>query len=155
MHVTLIAAMEVDNGIGMKNDIPWHHPEDLKWFKETTQGATVIMGRKTFLSIGKPLPNRTNIVLTTNPDYNPEGVLVAYNIHDAMRLATPINKPIFVMGGADIYRLFMPYASELLITHLHQSVPCDTFFPHIDLNVWKSKCVKWFTGASVWSYRQR
>lgn len=138
--ISLIAAVAKNGVIGEKNNLPWHLPEDLKRFKDLTAGKTVIMGRKTFESIfsrlGKPLPNRTNVVITRQTNMQlPEGVVVQSSIEDALR--SHGGSDIFVIGGGEIYRQTIDHADRLYITHVDQEVAGDTIFPYIDPKKWR------------------
>ncbi len=138
--ITIIAAIAKNNVIGKDNDLPWHLPEDLKRFKKLTTGNTVLMGRKTFESImdrlGKPLPNRTSLVITRQTDYPvPNGCRVHSSIEDAV--AKHKNEHIFIIGGASIYQASMNLADELEITHLDNEYAGDTYFPTIDPERWE------------------
>jgi dihydrofolate reductase len=121
-----IAAMAQNRVIGLNNTIPWHLPEDFKWFKEITWGKTLLMGRKTFESIGKPLPGRTTIVLSRQARSLPGAHLLP-----SLDQLNPLdfNRPIFVCGGSQIYAQTLPCCSDLFLTHLKQQVDGDTFFP--------------------------
>lgn len=126
--------------IGKGNDLPWHLPEDLKYFKRVTTGKTVLMGRKTFESIvvrlGKPLPNRKNVVITRQADYKaPEGVLVFSSFDEAA--AKLSDEDVYVIGGAEIFKLALPKAEKLYYTHVHGNYEGDAFFPAIDWNQWE------------------
>lgn len=133
--IVIVAAMSrVDRGIGKGNALLWHIPEDLKRFKALTLGHPIIMGRKTFESIikilGKPLPGRTNIVITRDKEYRPDGAHVAYSLEEAILHAKLENpKEIHIGGGAEIYRLALPFVSQLHITWIHDKPEADTFFP--------------------------
>lgn len=133
MGINLIVAMSRNRVIGKNNTLPWHIPEDLKYFKEMTTGHTIIMGRKTYESIGKALPNRRNIILTKNHDFLAEGCTVVHSVREAMQLSIPEDE-LFVIGGAEIYSLFLPFASKLYITQIHAKIEGDTFFP--EFPVW-------------------
>lgn len=138
--IILIAAKSDNNVIGNKGKIPWHIPEDLKHFKEITEGKTVLMGRKTFESIleylGKPLPNRKNIVITRQENYKvPKDAETHKNIEDALRKHRL--EDIYVIGGAEIYKEIMPKADRLIITEVHKTIEGDTFFPNINPNDWR------------------
>ena len=140
MSFSLIAAIAANNCIGKDNKLPWHIPEDLEHFKNLTLGKTCIMGEATFESIlgyiGKPLPGRKTVVLTLNQNYQaPVGVRVFHSIDKAWEaLADEDN---FVCGGATIYRLTVNKVNTLYITHVHQTVDGDAFFPEIDKNIWQ------------------
>ncbi len=139
MNISLIAAIGKNRELGFGNKLPWHLPDDLKRFKEITRGHTVIMGRKTFESIGKPLPNRRNIVITRDKNYLCNGVDVAHTLEEAItmsRLNLDIEE-VFVIGGGEIFNLVLPYAHKMYLTHVETEVPSDAFFPEFDLNEWK------------------
>ncbi|OHE77626.1 MAG: hypothetical protein A3F67_10155 [Verrucomicrobia bacterium RIFCSPHIGHO2_12_FULL_41_10] len=122
-----IAAMAKNRVIGVEGTIPWHLPEDFRFFKQTTLGHPIVMGRKTYKSLGKPLPGRQNIVLTRSPLAIPE-VTVIHQPEELHELGIP-SEEIFVIGGSEIYRLLLPKCDEILITHVHREVIGDTFFP--------------------------
>lgn len=128
--------------IGKDNDMPWKRglPADLAYFKETTKGHTVVMGRKTFESIGKPLPDRQNIILSTDPTYQQPGCIVLPNIDAVKVFAQNEQNELFIIGGATIYQQFLPYANRLYITKIHQTFQADTFFP--DFNEQEMKIIK-------------
>jgi dihydrofolate reductase len=130
----LIAAVAENNVIGNGNALPWRIPEDLAHFKRVTLGHAMIMGRKTYDSIGKPLPGRTTVVLTRREGFSPEGVVVARDRDEAIALA-PGNE-VFVVGGAEIYALFLPIASRIYLTRVHAAFPGDTTFPELDPAHW-------------------
>lgn len=132
--LSLIVATDRNNGIGIDNTLPWRLPEDLAFFKRTTSGHPIIMGRKTFDSIGRPLPNRRNIVVTRNPDWTHEGVERAGSLEEAVRLAG--DGEVFVIGGAQIYVDAIKVADKLVVTEIDAAYDCDAFFPAIDPAVW-------------------
>ncbi|MDA3882292.1 MAG: dihydrofolate reductase [Bacteroidales bacterium] len=139
MIVSAIAAVSENNVIGNNNDLIWHMPADLRFFKQKTTGHVMIMGRKTFESMnnGKPLPNRTTIIVTRNKDYSaPEGVLIAHSIEEALAL-TASEHECFICGGAEIYKAFLPFTDYLYITRIHHSFDGDTFFPKFCEINWK------------------
>lgn len=137
--LTIIAAIDQQNGIGKNNQLLCHLPADLKHFKQLTTGNTIIMGRKTFESIGKPLPNRTTIIISRNDSFKaPEGCLLAKSLQEAITLASFDPTP-FIIGGAEIYKEAMPFAKQLEITHIHHTFKADAFFPEIDLTIWKER----------------
>lgn len=125
-----IAAMAAHRVIGAGGTIPWHLPEDFRFFKKTTISHTIVMGRKTYESLGKPLPGRCNIVLTRSKISIP-GVTVINNVEELNDLGIATDE-IFVIGGEEIYRLLLPECDELLITHVSKDVPGDTFFPNFE-----------------------
>lgn len=135
MIVSLIVAV-ADNGvIGRDNALPWHLPEDLKRFKSITLGKPIVMGRKTFESIGKPLPGRQNIVLTRDTNYHREGVTVVHSL-DAALAAAGSAEEIMVIGGADLFRLFLPRARRVHLTRVHGNVEGDVRWPPLDEMLW-------------------
>lgn len=135
--ISIIAAVSEDLGIGKDNRLLWNIPEDLKRFKKLTTGRCVIMGKKTWESLPvKPLPGRKNIVITDNPDDRFNCDYTAFSIEEALE-ACRGEEEVFVIGGGSIYRQFMPLADRLYITHVHDKVPADTFFPEIDPSVWE------------------
>lgn len=127
--INIIVATSKNNQIGSNNQLPWHIPEDLKYFKEKTNGHMVVMGRKTYESIGRPLPNRKNIVLTRDLDFKPDGVTVIHSFEQALIMCTK-EENSFIIGGGEIYELFLPFANRLYITMVDQVIDGDTAFPH-------------------------
>ena len=134
--ITLIAAAAENDALGKDNDLIWHISDDLKRFKRLTTGHAIIMGRKTFESMPKALPNRTNIVLTRNKNYKAEGALVTSTVEEALDLAKHDTQP-FIIGGAQIYSLFMVYCDRIELTRVHHEFEADVFFPKIDTSKWK------------------
>ena len=135
--LTLIAAVGENDALGKNNQLIWHLSDDLKHFKELTKGHCMIMGRKTFESFPKPLPNRTHIVITRQKNYKvPDGVIVVENLEDALDASKNDPQP-FVIGGGEIYKLTLPIAEKIELTRVHASFDADTFFPKIDPNIWK------------------
>ncbi len=119
-----------DRAIGFRNALLWHIPEDFRHFKETTSGHAVIMGENTYRSIGRPLPNRTNIILSLDPNFSPEGCVVVSSVEGALAKAREVEREeIFIIGGASIYRQFLPYADRLYLTLVEGDFEADTFFP--------------------------
>lgn len=136
-NITIIVAAAENNVIGKDNDLIWHLSDDLKRFKTLTSHHTMIMGRKTFESFEKPLPNRKHIVITRQSDYSvPEGVIVVHNLKDAINAAKDDAQP-FIIGGGEIYRQAMTYADSIELTRVHEQFDGDTYFPEIDLTIWK------------------
>ncbi len=134
--ISIIVAMSENRVIGRSGDLPWHLPADLKRFKALTTGHSIIMGRKTFDSIGRPLPNRTSIVITRNADYRPEGIIVVDCLDEALK-RSEAGKQVFIIGGGEIYRLALPRADRLYITMVHAMVEGDTFFPELLESEWE------------------
>ena len=136
--ITVIAAIASNNALGKDNDLIWHLPADLKRFKKVTTGHYILMGRNTFESIGRPLPNRTTIIITRNKNYFKEGCLIANSLEQAIEMAKPAAQ-IFIIGGAQIYKeaIAKEVAVQLDITLVHHSFEADVFFPEIDLKIWK------------------
>lgn len=141
MLISMIAAMSTNRVIGKDNALPWHLPNDLRFFKESTLGKPIIMGRKTFESIGRPLPGRPNLVVTTNPDFKAEGVIIVNDLDSALEVAeglVPMDAPneIMVIGGGQIYAQALAKASRLYITQVDAEIEGDAFFPEFDRNEW-------------------
>lgn len=138
--VTIIAAIAENNALGKDNDLIWYLPADLKRFKKVTTGNFILMGRKTFESIGKPLPNRTTIIITRNKNYKQKGCLVANSLEEAIELAKDQEK-VFIIGGAQIYKeaIEKDLVDRLDITKVHQDFEADVFFPEIDTQIWEEK----------------
>ena len=138
MILTAIAAIAQNGIIGKDNDLIWHLPDDLKHFKRLTKGHTIIMGRKTWESIGaRPLPYRDHIIITRNADYKADGARVVTSIDDALQAIDPADEQPFIVGGAEIYKLAMPYVKQLELTYVHHDFEGDTSFPAIDANSWE------------------
>lgn len=134
----IIVAASSNNAIGKNNQLLWHLPNDLKFFKNTTWGMPVIMGRKTFEAVNKLLPGRFNIVITRQADWKFDGVIVAADLQDALQKAAETNcKEIFIIGGGEIYKQAMEMADKIYLTRVHADIEGDTFFPAIDESKWK------------------
>ncbi|MWV42295.1 dihydrofolate reductase [Paenibacillus sp. HJL G12] len=139
MSMTFIWAMGENRVIGRNNALPWRLPRDMAFFKEQTIGKKVLMGRKTWESFGgKPLPGRTNIILTRDPDYSAPGAQIIHTIDEALKLG--VEEELMVIGGSEIYRTLLPHADRLLVTEIEESFEGDTFFPEINEAEWK--CVQ-------------
>ena len=132
----MIAAAAENNALGKDNQIIWHLPNDFKRFKNFTSGHHIIMGRKTFESFPKPLPNRTHIVISRQINYNPEGCIVVNSLQKAIEIC-PKNETIFIIGGAQIYQQALPYCDQIELTRVHAKFDADAFFPEIDINQWQ------------------
>ena len=137
MKLGLIYARARNGVIGKDNAMPWHLPEDLAHFKRTTLGAPVIMGRKTWDSLGRPLPDRRNIVVTRNPDFQAPGAEVVTSLDDAIKRAGDAEE-IVVIGGGEIFKLSLPIADRIYYTHVRANVEGDAYFPDIDWNQWQA-----------------
>jgi dihydrofolate reductase len=148
MRIAIIVAFADNRVIGRNKQMPWHLPADLKYFKRVTMGKTVLMGRKTFESIGKPLPGRTNIVITRQADWRADGVEVVHSLAEGIEFAAatlplsndPLNngkEEVMVIGGAQIYREALPKAQRLYLTRIHARFEGDTFFPQIRGEEWR------------------
>ena len=140
MTTSLIVAASTNNAIGKKGQLLWNLPNDMKFFKNTTWGTTVVMGRKTYESVDKPLPGRVNIVITKQEGWSAENVVVAKDLSDALEKAKETNcKEIFIIGGGEIYKQSMGIADKIYMTRVHAELLGDTFFPVIDGSVWELK----------------
>lgn len=137
MSLTLIAALDLDNGIGKENQLLWHLPDDFQHFKHLTIGHCVIMGRKTLESLPKLLPKRTHIVLSRDKNYQREHCIMVSSIQEAIAVAHEQDEHPFVIGGGEVYKLALPYATTLELTRVQARFQADTFFPEIDLKVWQ------------------
>jgi dihydrofolate reductase len=135
-RTSLIVAMDRKRGIGIANQLPWKLPEDLAHFKRTTTGHAIIMGRKTFDSIGRPLPGRRSIVVTRNPDWRHEGTQVAATPEQACALARH-EQEAFIIGGAEIFEQTIALADRMIVTEIDAEFDCDTFFPQVDQASWQ------------------
>lgn len=135
--ITIVVAKSENNVIGNNNELIWHLPNDLKRFKQLTTGHPIIMGRKTFESIGKPLPNRVNIVITRNRDWNPEGITIVNSLEEAIENAKESDHDIFIIGGGNIYEQALWLADALEVTEVHQAFEGDAHFPEINSGEWK------------------
>ncbi len=157
MRISLIAAMSENGVIGKGNTLPWHLPEELKYFRKMTAEKPVIMGRKTFESIGnKPLPKRHNIILTRSVDLLAEGCTVVHTVEQALAAANACEE-VMIIGGANIYQLFLPLATRLYLTQVHEQHEGDAFFPPVNWAEWK--CIseqkyQEFT-TKIWDRKER
>ena len=134
--ITIIAAIAENNALGKDNQLIWHLPADLKRFKKVTLNHAVIMGRKTYESLGKPLPNRTNIIITRNGDFKAEGCVVVNSLQQAIEASKEDQNP-YILGGAEIYKQAIEIADKLDLTFVHHQFEADAFFPKIDKTIWK------------------
>lgn len=134
--IIMIAAAAENNALGKENDLVWHLPDDFKRFKSLTSGHPIIMGRKTFESFPKPLPNRLHLIITRQEDYKVEGCLVVNSIKKALNLIED-NQDAFIIGGGQIYKHALPYTDKIELTRVHGNFEADTYFPELDQNDWK------------------
>jgi dihydrofolate reductase len=132
----MVVAATDNDVIGRDHGMPWHLPDDLKYFKARTMGKPMLMGRKTFESIGRPLPGRTSVVLTRDPHWHADGVEIVRSLDEALCRAENIPE-LCAIGGAEIFRLVMPVARRLFLTRIHANIPGDTFFPKPDPREWR------------------
>jgi dihydrofolate reductase len=136
MKISLIVAMASNRAIGLNNQMPWHLSADLKRFKQITMGHPIIMGRLTFEAIGRPLPGRTNIIVSRNPAYKQEGCVIVDSVEAAINQACRLADEVFVIGGSTLYEASLPIAGTLYITQINQDFEGDTFFPALDESCW-------------------
>ena len=138
-NVILIAAAAENNALGKDNDLLWHLPDDFKRFKSLTTGFPIIMGRKTFESFPKPLPNRTHIIITRDKNYKVlhDDCFVVHSLEDALELAENYSDTQFIIGGGEIYNQSLKVAHKIELTRVHHTFEADTFFPKIDNSIWK------------------
>lgn len=134
--VTIIAAVGRNRALGKNNDLIWHLPADLRRFKSLTRGHHVIMGRKTYESLGKPLPNRTNIVVSRNEDYEASGCVIVSSLEEALQEAKSDPNP-YILGGAEIYKQALPLCDLMDLTLVHEDFEADAFFPDFDESEWE------------------
>ena len=134
--IIIIAAASENNALGKDNHLVWHLPDDFKRFKSLTSGHYIIMGRKTFESFPKPLPNRTHVVITRNKKYKKEGIIVVSSLEKAIEV-TENEAQVYIIGGGEIYRESMEIADKIELTRVHTQVEADTFFPEIDHTKWQ------------------
>jgi dihydrofolate reductase len=132
--ISFVVAMDENRAIGKDNDLPWYLPNDLKHFKKTTMGKPIVMGRKTYESIGKPLPGRENIVVTRDQSYEAEGTTIVHSVDEVLQLNA---EEICVIGGSEIFKQFLPVADRLYITEIHHTFDADTYFPELSADEWK------------------
>lgn len=155
MEIIIIAALSENGVIGIDNKLPWHFKEDLQRFRELTIGFPVIMGRKTFESIGKPLAKRQNIVVTRDVGYIREGVVSAYSINDALDKAEKYSNKVFIIGGAQLYKEFLPIATRMELTKVHSNIEGDTYYPEYKSEEWEETVRHDFNEFSFISYKRK
>jgi len=149
----MIAAIAQNSVVGRDNQLPWYLPEDLKNFKRLTLGKPILMGRLTYESIGRPLPGRTNIVVTRNKDYQAAGVTMVHDFAEALEVASDIAlsdgaEELMVIGGAQIYSEALASADTLYLTEVHADIMGDAYFPHVDWDLWQESDRENFVGAA-------
>lgn len=135
--ITIVVAAAKNNVIGKDNNLIWHLPADLRHFKNLTMGHPMLMGRKTFESIGKPLPGRTSIIITTQKDYTAEGCIIAHSVEEALEKAKALDEQVSIIGGAEIYKLTLPYTDVVQLTRIHHTFDGDVYFPALSENEWE------------------
>ncbi|MBM4403802.1 MAG: dihydrofolate reductase [Candidatus Cloacimonetes bacterium] len=133
-HLAIIVAMDRNHLIGKDNRLPWHIPEDLAYFRKVTLDHNVIIGKNTWLSLGKPLDRRTNIVLSRDPDFHPRGCIVCHDIRDVLSIVN--EQTSFIIGGASVFQQFVPLVGKLYLTRIEAVFEGDVYFPDLDLNQW-------------------
>ena len=148
LRLTAVVAMTAERVIGMAGRLPWHLPEDLAYFKRTTSGHPVVMGRKTFESIGRPLPKRRNIVLTRDKTWLAEGVDVIHRTDELTQLPG-IDGQVFIIGGAEIYAAFLPLLDDLLVSHVFEGHPGDTWLPSFEAQFPQSEILETYATFEV------
>jgi dihydrofolate reductase len=135
--ISLLVAMDKNQLIGKDNDLPWRLPADLAYFKRVTMGHPIIMGRKTYDSIGRPLPGRENIIVTRDTSYEAEGCKVIHSIEEIVKMNEQTDQELFVIGGAEIFKEILPHSDRLYITEINEVFDGDTYFPAFDKAEWK------------------
>lgn len=140
--ISLIVAMDENRLIGKDNQLPWHLPQDLAYFKRMTMNHKIVMGRKTYESIGKPLPGRENIIITRDSSYTKDGCKVLHSIDDILELSKATDENVFVIGGAEIFKEILPYSDKLYMTHIHHEFEGDTFFSQLNDSEWETISVE-------------
>ena len=137
MTVTILAAVARNGVIGMEGGLPWHLPDELQLFKELTLGHVLVMGRRTYESVGRPLPGRTTVVVTRRPGWESEGALRAETVEEALAMASEIDDEVFVVGGAQVYAEALPATDRLALTFVDAEPEGDTVFPDVDWSQWR------------------
>jgi dihydrofolate reductase len=150
--VTIVAAVAANGVIGRDGGLPWHLPDDLRHLKRLTRGHVLVMGRRTFDSIGKPLPERTTIVVTRQPDWHAEGVLTAAGVPEALGRGAELDDQVFVLGGQEIFRLALPVSDAMVISEVDARPDGDTVFPPVDWVAWREVAREPYDGFAVVTY---
>ena len=153
--VTLVAAVAANGVIGKDGALPWHLPDDLRHFKRLTRGHVLVMGRRTFDSIGRPLPDRTTIVVTRQPRWQAEGVQTAADVTEALARAAQLDEQVFVAGGQEIFREALPVADTMVISKVDARPDGDTVFPPVDWAAWQEESREPMDGFEVVTYQRR
>ena len=138
MLISIIVAMSENNVIGKDNDLPWRLSNDLKWFKANTTGKPIVMGRKNYESIGRPLPGRHNIIVTRDESYAVEGATVVHSLEAALHAAQKTHE-VMIIGGGEIYKQALPLVNKLYLTRVHANIDGDVFFPELNWEEWQMK----------------
>ncbi len=154
-RVTIVAAVAANGVIGRDGTLPWHLPDDLRQFKRLTRGHVLVMGRRTFESIGRALPDRTTIVVTRQPRWRADGVLTAADVPDALARAAQIDDEVFVAGGHDVFRAALPVADRMVISAIDDRPAGDTVFPPVDWAGWREAGREPYDGFAVVTYERR
>ncbi|MGH3367237.1 MAG: dihydrofolate reductase [Nocardioidaceae bacterium] len=154
MRVTIVAAVASNGVIGGDGGLPWHLPEDLRRVKSLTLGHVLVMGRRTFEWIGRPLPQRTTAVVTRQPDWRAEGVLTAPTVEEALTLAGELDDEVFVLGGSEVYRAVLPVSDRLALTWVDDSPEGDTVFPEVDWSGWHETAREAHDGFAFVTYQR-
>ncbi|CAN5898219.1 dihydrofolate reductase [soil metagenome] len=155
MPVTLVAAVAANGVIGRGGDLPWPRTGDLAHFKALTVGHVLVMGRRTYDSIGRPLPGRTSVVVTRQADWAaPGGVVVCHDVAVALEVAAVIDPEVFVIGGAEVFRVALPLADRLVLTHLPLEPEGDTWFPALDWSAWREVGREVYDGFDIATYER-
>ncbi len=155
MSVTIVAAVAANGVIGRDGGLPWRLPDDLKQLKRLTHGHVLVMGRRTFESIGRPLPDRTTVVVTRQPDWRADGVLTAPGVSEALAHAAQIDDQVFVLGGHEIFRLALPVADAMVISRVDARPEGDTVFPPVDWASWREVAREPYDGFEIVTYDRR
>jgi len=154
MTVTLVVAVAANGVIGRDGDLPWRLPDDLAHFKRLTLGGVLVMGRATYDSIGRPLPGRTTVVVTRQPDWSVPGVHVAHAVPEALALAASLGEEVYVVGGATVYAEALGSADQLVISHVHAASEGDTYLPDVDWPSWQQTGRQRYDGFDVVTYQR-
>ena len=154
-RVTIVAAVAANGVIGRDGALPWHLPDDLRHMKRLTTGHVLVMGRRTFDSIGRPLPQRTTVVVTRQPDWQVAGVLTAASVPEALARAAEVDEEVFVLGGHDVFRDAIPVADRMVISRVDARPDGDTVFPPVDWAAWQERSSEPYDGFTVVTYDRR